>query len=295
MGEVKRKPRWSLRETAIAVSALFLLGPVTLGITQQAGYDDAARQKTAEYARYADQDVAEACRGVANVELVHCFSDARIKAELQKRDYEHEQADLVAQRTAALWTAIMGFAAVIGMGLSVLGVYLVWTTFRETKKANEIAMDERSPLIHVEAIDFDFFADTVRVAIRIKNFGTGEALCFSTIYTVGWGPYPLSDIPPDLSAPDPSNAKLPPGGGRTLNVSHPGLAAEQGSVMQGTRALFAGVAVQYEDRFGRKTSERSWFFCTGQKFAQKVMSDADKWMQRGDNENPGQPKFEGMA
>src|SRR5688572_3570219 len=126
----RRQWRWILRETAIAVAAVFLFAPLILGIAEQAGYDDAARQQAAEYARYADQEVGEACRGVPNIDLTHCFSDARIKSELKKRDYEHEQADLVAQRTAALWTSIMGFAAVVGVGLSVVGVYLVWTTFR---------------------------------------------------------------------------------------------------------------------------------------------------------------------
>ena len=70
----------------------------------------------------------------------------------------------------------MGIAALIGMGLSLVGVALVWTTFRETRKANEIAKaDERPWLNFAPGIDghITICFDTLdfNISVSITNHG----------------------------------------------------------------------------------------------------------------------------
>ena len=123
---------------ASVAAAIVVLGLIAIGLFHQHGYQQYAADHTAEYAKYAEQKAGEACRGVAAEQLVHCFSEARVEAELEKQSYEHDQADLVAQRKAALWAEMMGGAAVVGMGLSIVGVFLVWITFVATREGNKI-------------------------------------------------------------------------------------------------------------------------------------------------------------
>lgn len=67
--------------------------------------------------------------------------DCASKADQTARENQRVELDLAAQQISAWWTQVMGVAALIGMGLSAVGVWLVWTTFRETKEANIIARD----------------------------------------------------------------------------------------------------------------------------------------------------------
>jgi hypothetical protein len=65
---------------------------------------------------------------------------------------------------------IMGIAALIGMGLSAIGVWLVKTTFEETRKANSIAREsmERQLRAYVGAFD-----------LRVEGFRPGNRPVFS--------------------------------------------------------------------------------------------------------------------
>lgn len=61
------------------------------------------------------------------------------KARHEQRVNEREERDLVAQRQSALWAFVMAGAAVLGMGLSAVGVFLVWTTFNAAREGNTIS------------------------------------------------------------------------------------------------------------------------------------------------------------
>lgn len=126
--------------SAVAFS-LLILG---YGLLQSSKYEWQADSHTREYSGYTSKKVAESCVGVPQVERIKCLYDA-MDAEAE---YKYNQADLVAQRQSALWAYIMALAAIIGMLLSAVGVFLVWTTFRETRRtadqaleANRIAQD----------------------------------------------------------------------------------------------------------------------------------------------------------
>ena len=116
-------------------AVLLCAGWIAYGLLESTKYERESAAKTDNYSSYTRDKVAKACVGIPFLERVKCLQEA----EDAKSEYEYKQADLVAQRQSALWAYIMAAAAVIGMCLSVIGVWLVWTTFRETRAANEIA------------------------------------------------------------------------------------------------------------------------------------------------------------
>lgn len=59
----------------------------------------------------------------------------------EKERNKREIRNLAAQENSAYWTESMFWATVAALILSSIGIGLVWTTFRETQKANDIAKD----------------------------------------------------------------------------------------------------------------------------------------------------------
>lgn len=171
----------------VIVSVVIAALIVGWGLAKSAEYQRKADYQTAEYAAYTYEKVGHECVGLTRVNQAECVA----KATNERRANEREEQDLVAQRQSALWAYIMGAAAVIGMGLSVVGVVLVYTTFHETRKANEIATRvsaaELRPYLFVEKVtisDFqeldepDEYGDVSkkgpifgRVTIHLRNFG----------------------------------------------------------------------------------------------------------------------------
>lgn len=119
----------------IIAAALFAVAFIGWGLWKTAEYEREASNQAREYTAYTDEKIRKACLGLPPVNQKDCVAEARH----EQRAYERDENDLVAQRKSALWAYIMGAAAVIGMGLSVIGVILVWTTFDATRKANAIA------------------------------------------------------------------------------------------------------------------------------------------------------------
>ncbi len=133
----------SYRGIIIAVTGLALLsGGVWYGLDQQALYREEADQRHADYTRRAADQIQRTCAATATAQKPNCIKEAVSEYRLKYRDNQREYDDLVAQKTSALWTSLMGIAALIGMFLSAVGVALVYTTFSEAKKTNRIAMRE---------------------------------------------------------------------------------------------------------------------------------------------------------
>lgn len=173
---------WLKHPTARLVGGLVvavLSGALILGYghLESAEYERQANAKSREYARYTSKKVAESCIGISGLERTRCFYDAANA----KAEYDYNQADLVAQRQSALWAYIMAFAAVIGMVLSAVGVWLVWTTFRATKQANVIARDalesQTRPWIKLEAQVgmARMEGATIKARVRAKAINLGNA------------------------------------------------------------------------------------------------------------------------
>lgn len=133
------------RSIVVALVGLAAIGGgVGFGLLQQSRYVQEAEHRRTDYARHAADQIRQGCASIAPPQQAQCLVDAVDEYAIKARDNQREYDDLVAQRKSALWTSIMGVAALLGMFLSAVGVLLVWTTFRETKRTNQIAMRENA-------------------------------------------------------------------------------------------------------------------------------------------------------
>lgn len=145
------------------------------GLWQQAEYEWKAQHQSAEQASYARDYIRDRCLSLARLDKIDCATKARD----EHRVYQRDEQDLVAQKTSALWTMIMGWAATFGMVLSAVGVYLVWTTFAETRRSNEIASDtakrQLRAYVAVESATITITGHSIKVVANVRNFGETPA------------------------------------------------------------------------------------------------------------------------
>lgn len=138
---------------AIIVAVLLAAALIGWGLSESAEYQRQADNHAAEYAAYTYDKVRKSCPSPITGDQYKCLAEARH----EQRDYERNEQDLVAQRQSALWAYIMGAAAVIGVGLSIIGVFLVWTTFQETKRsadaAHSVLQIEQKPFLTLKPVD----------------------------------------------------------------------------------------------------------------------------------------------
>ena len=176
---------------ALAGAALVAGLSVGWGLSQQAEYEWQAQHKGAEHARYARDYIRDRCVSMPVLDKIDCATKARD----EHRAYQRDEQDLVAQKTSALWTMIMGWAATFGMVLSAVGVYLVWTTFAETRTANNIAREGNRAWVGIEAgprARLSITPDRLKFEtdVIVHNFGNSPALDV-------WSDGLISFSPPD--------------------------------------------------------------------------------------------------
>jgi len=166
---------------ASAVAIASIAGGIGYGLAEQDRYSDDAYQQVTDYAKDAANQIAQSCRAKVVVEQPKCLREKANLYRLDGRDKQREYEDLVSQRKSALWAMIMGVAALAGMALSVVGVVLVWTTFNETRRANEIAKLQNRPFMVPVNISIkyiiekdnicDGFSGGISASFKIKNVG----------------------------------------------------------------------------------------------------------------------------
>ncbi|MCA0434779.1 MAG: hypothetical protein LCH46_16165 [Proteobacteria bacterium] len=149
---------------------------VSYGLDETSKYEEQAKQKYEHYASQAYGPERDACFKLSLLSQRNCIAEAERKA----REYERGEQDLVAQRVTAIWTSIMGTAAVVGILFSLLGVYLVFTTFQATKAGNKITEDvgqaqARAYLLFGSA-EYSRDGDLLRCRFTIENNGSTPAL-----------------------------------------------------------------------------------------------------------------------
>ena len=174
MAERKSARKIGQREALFGIATLIVLALIGLTYSCQLKYAEHSDQRSREHAKHANEQIAQACRGVPNAQLVGCFAEARVRSELQKQQYRHDEADLVAQQTSALWTGVMGIAALIGMALSAVGVALVFFTFRETKHANLLNMRENARATRRAVAGARETAEALAAANKTAEGATGQ-------------------------------------------------------------------------------------------------------------------------
>lgn len=147
-----------------------------------------ANGREASYKQYAkDSANTDAERSRVNVESGCGPLSAQTRAKCEAEEYysahqaQHDDADLEAQRTTAVWTSYLGIAGIIGTAFGLLGVVLVLLTFRENKRAADAAHDANRPWAEGEKpndISMSLTDEGIKLSayVTVVNHGNSPAL-----------------------------------------------------------------------------------------------------------------------
>lgn len=160
---------------AVGLAALAYIGAFV--ITSLLQHSDAlqkdAAERAEEYRKDAKYRIERVCPTA--ISKPDCITQAKQSA----RENERAEQDLAAQNITAWWTKVMGIAALIGMALSAVGVWLVKTTFDETRKSNQIALQaaahEFGAFLLVEKANVAIKPSDIAVYLDVKNIGRTPA------------------------------------------------------------------------------------------------------------------------
>jgi uncharacterized protein YhbP (UPF0306 family) len=144
---------------SIFVAALAAVLVTTQAILDHAEVSRDAAARAANYAENAQNNIPIKCSRFAGQAAVDCADEIKETARANQR----AEYDVAAQETMAIWTAVMGTVAVLGVALSGVGVYLIWQTWAETRKAAESG---RASL--------DAFIAAERPILRIRELNVNE-------------------------------------------------------------------------------------------------------------------------
>lgn len=136
---------------ALVLAIIAGVGLYLSASTQQAEYQVEAENQARDHASIARIEANYPCSRPHVADPQGCVDEAEKRARPQQRD----EYDLEAQRTMAVWTRAMGVAAIIGMGVGIFGLGLIFVTFRETRRSADEAHRaaneaERTRLSYVE-------------------------------------------------------------------------------------------------------------------------------------------------
>lgn len=233
--------RW-LIPAAIFAAVVVVCG----GIQQRVYYNEAARH-AAGYARNADNQIATECRvPTAPANCERAIDDAA-------RKDQRDEYDLYSQKAMALWTAIMGAMAVVGVSLSGVGVYLIWRTWDATREAADNSRKtflayiakERAILV-IRGMQFsriDSLAHPHCFSAKIQNRGTSPARLDSIAWEFLDGPV----WPEELRFWKPDDGIIP--------VNGEGPAAFINGDTNNLDSTFLAVRLEY------RTVEQGPYFC----------------------------------
>lgn len=171
---------WTFAIGALVVLA-FCVG--VWGWSQKAEYERDAQKHYEEYTTNTYHPQRDACLVPPAIDRESCLA----KAQADARAYERDEQDLVAQKTTATWTVLMGGAAISGMILSVIGVGLVWTTFKATRDANEIArtasVNESQAYVQIKEVRWIESTEDIVFTFFVQNSGQTPCKQFEiTVY-----------------------------------------------------------------------------------------------------------------
>lgn len=183
--------RWLLPAIIFAV-AILAVG----GVQHWLHYKDAARN-AASYARDAQNQIAAEC------EIAGTNKNCARNIEQTRRANQRDEYDLYSQKTMALWTAIMGAMAVIGVALSGFGIYLIWRTWGATREAAESSrktlrafVAKERAFAKVENAFFSYEEDKAPrkngATLKIRNVGesacTVREIAYKFVSSRTWAP-----------------------------------------------------------------------------------------------------------
>lgn len=160
----------------VAALTLAALAGIAWGNIQQRNYLAEAEEYVSDYASTVHDPHRYACTRFP----LHQQRDCIAEVIANGREYQRQELGLTSQRTAALWTALMGNAAIVGVVLSVAGVLLVWTTFRETREANRIMRSEGRPWLEIRDVKLSH----PRISPSTENGTTADRFSCVVSYSI---------------------------------------------------------------------------------------------------------------
>jgi hypothetical protein len=153
--------------------------------------ENEAAQRTKIHGQNAENRIERVC--ISPLAKPDCVEEAR----QAQRENEREEQDLAAQKVTAWWTKVMGIAALIGMALSAVGVWLVKTTFDETRKANDIARDANRPWVSITVVPKAFRLRSkgfFEFDVILKNVGGSAAVNLNFVADATFGHLHKEDV-----------------------------------------------------------------------------------------------------
>lgn len=182
---LKRNRHAILKNVGIAALTLAAIGLFSAMTWHSTALENEATNRSNIHRQYAHDRIGSVC--LTSIAPSDCIAEANQSA----RENEREEQDLAAQKITAWWTKVMSIAALIGIAVSAAGVYLVKTTFDETRKANDLsAKFQRAWLkVTLKIIDHEGSAG-YSAGIEVENIGASVA-------TDVWVHFDILDKPPD--------------------------------------------------------------------------------------------------
>ena len=190
---------------AVAIGYIFLWEP-TVQTQQQIELQRSEAAKVYQDDAY----ISDSCEiaPVAVSTKPQCLNAEREAA----KEGQRSNSDLEAQQTVAVWTQAMGKAAILGTGVGIVGLFLIFTTFWETRRAanasRELLELERSPLPILKPIDGEKVEWTDEgvgyregekiLPVRVKIENTGRNVAIITAITRKWAIINGDGSPPEL-------------------------------------------------------------------------------------------------
>ena len=126
--------------------AAIALGVVLAGLASWISWDISAEQaeirvrgeqSANQHIEYAQDRIRQTCLDRDLAALSECIAKEIVSAQ----DHSRAERDLYAQQAMALWAKIMAVVTFLGLGLTSLGIYLVWGTLDQTKAATKAAVE----------------------------------------------------------------------------------------------------------------------------------------------------------
>lgn len=158
----------------VAISVLaWLIWDLSASLAEQRVRDEQSAQRHAEYA---DERVARECGPLEAEALRNCVQE---QIEAATDQYRAEQ-DLRAQESMALFTKIMGYTGLVGLGIGIISIGLIWATLHETQRmANDtqrIGEAQVRAYLRIEAAAaVSYPTGEVGIEVAVRNYGQSPA------------------------------------------------------------------------------------------------------------------------
>lgn len=163
---------------AAALFSIIVLVPAAL---KHSDISREAAAHSADYSEHSHENVTPECVQPT----VQAATKCAIEIHNANRANERAEYDVASQKIMAVWTAVMGSVAVLGVGLSAVGVYLIWTTFKATQRAANISAKTFAAYVSVEGARIVMTAEgselrgarSAFVPVEIAAHNIGRSVC----------------------------------------------------------------------------------------------------------------------